>query len=191
MPLFAELRLADLIDILIVASLIWFVIVWFRTSQARLALMGLAALGVLFGLARGLDLQLTSSLLQGFFAVLAVMLVVVFQDDLRRLTARGLAGMGFEVRAFQSVDACRTGCASLEQPPDLFVTDVLLGDGNGLDLAESMAAEGLLKRVVIITGHADLERIDDLLARFGWRLLMKPFTMRQLQLVVGQLMQHA
>lgn len=113
------------------------------------------------------------------------------QDDLRRLTARGLAGMGFEVRAFQSVDACRTGCASLEQPPDLFVTDVLLGDGNGLDLAESMAAEGLLKRVVIITGHADLERIDDLLARFGWRLLMKPFTMRQLQLVVGQLMQHA
>jgi diadenylate cyclase len=85
LPLFAELRLADLIDILIVASLIWFVIVWFRTSQARLALMGLAALGVLFGLARGLDLQLTSSLLQGFFAVLAVMLVVVFQDDLRRL----------------------------------------------------------------------------------------------------------
>ena len=85
MPLFAELRLADLIDIGIVASLIWFVIAWFRTSQARLALMGLAALGVLFGLARGLDLQLTTSLLQGFFAVLAVMLVVVFQDDLRRL----------------------------------------------------------------------------------------------------------
>ena len=81
----AELRLADLIDILIVASLIWFVIAWFRTSQARLALMGLAALGVLFGLARGLDLQLTTSLLQGFFAVLAVMLVVVFQEDLRRL----------------------------------------------------------------------------------------------------------
>ncbi len=85
MFLLAELRLTDLIDILIVASLIWFVIAWFRTSQARLALMGLAALGVLFGLARGLDLQLTTSLLQGFFAVLAVMLVVVFQEDLRRL----------------------------------------------------------------------------------------------------------
>jgi len=83
--LLAELRLTDLIDILIVASLIWFVIAWFRTSQARLALMGLGALGVLFGLARGLELQLTTSLLQGFFAVLAVMLVVVFQEDLRRL----------------------------------------------------------------------------------------------------------
>ncbi len=85
MPLLAELRLTDLIDILIVASLIWFVIAWFRTSQARLALMGLGALGALFGLARGLELQLTTSLLQGFFAVLAVMLVVVFQEDLRRL----------------------------------------------------------------------------------------------------------
>jgi len=85
LPLLAELRLTDLIDILIVASLIWFVIAWFRTSQARLALMGLGALGLLFGLARGLELQLTTSLLQGFFAVLAVMLVVVFQEDLRRL----------------------------------------------------------------------------------------------------------
>ncbi len=85
LPLLAELRFTDLIDILIVASLIWFVIAWFRTSQARLALMGLGALGVLFGLARGLELQLTTSLLQGFFAVLAVMLVVVFQEDLRRL----------------------------------------------------------------------------------------------------------
>ena len=85
LPLFAELRLTDLIDILIVAALIWFVIAWFRTSQARLALLGLAALGLVFVLARGLDLQLTTSLLQGFFAVLAVMLVVGFQEDLRRL----------------------------------------------------------------------------------------------------------
>ena len=99
--------------------------------------------------------------------------------------------MGFEVRAFQSVDECRSGYASLGRKPDLFVTDVVLGDGNGLDLAEEMASGGLLKHVVVITGHADLERIDDLLARFGWRLLMKPFTIRQLQLVVGQLLQHA
>ena len=94
----AELRLTDLIDILIVASLIWFVIAWFRTSRARLALMGLAALGALFGLARGLDLQLTTSLLQGFFAVLAVMLVVVFQEDLRRLF-EGIAVLGLRREA--------------------------------------------------------------------------------------------
>jgi len=81
----AEIRLTDLLDISIVAALLWFAIAWLRTSHARLALMGLGALGLLYIAARGLDLQLTSWLLQGFFAVIAIMLVVVFQEDLRRL----------------------------------------------------------------------------------------------------------
>jgi uncharacterized protein (TIGR00159 family) len=85
LPTLADLRFSDVIDIAIVATLIWLVIAWFRTSQARLALLGLAAVAGLFALAQGLDLQLTTRLLQGFFAVVAVMLVVVFQDDLRRL----------------------------------------------------------------------------------------------------------
>ena len=106
----AEMRLTDLIDILIVARLIWFVIAWFRTSRARLALMGLAALGALFGLARGLELQLTTSLLQGFFAVLAVMLVVVFQEDLRRLF-EGIAVLGLRREAPHPPPASRRLCA--------------------------------------------------------------------------------
>ncbi len=85
LPTLAELRFSDLVDMAIVATLIFVLIVWFRASRARLALMGLAALGSLYGVARGLDLQLTTWLLQGFFAVAALMLVVVFQDELRRL----------------------------------------------------------------------------------------------------------
>ena len=40
-----------------------------------------ARFGALFLAARGFDLRLTSWLLQGFFAVAAIVLVVVFQDD--------------------------------------------------------------------------------------------------------------
>jgi len=108
------------------------------------------------------------------------------QDDLRRLTSRGLSGIGFDVQAFRSIRECRAGMRGLERKVDLFVTDVMLGDGNGLDLAEELASEGVLGPVIVITGHASLGRIDDLIARFGWRLLMKPFTMRQLQLVAAQ-----
>ena len=42
-------------------------------------------LGGVYLRARALDLGLTASLFQGFFAVLVLVLVVVFQDDLRRI----------------------------------------------------------------------------------------------------------
>lgn len=79
------LRPGDVVDVALVAALLWLGIAGLRSSRARLALLGLAAVGALFGIARAFDLQLTTLLLQGFFAVAAVMLVVVFQDDLRRL----------------------------------------------------------------------------------------------------------
>lgn len=79
------LRPADVVDVVLVAALLWLGIAGLRTSRARLALLGLAAVGALFGVARAFELQLTTLLLQGFFVVTAVMLVVVFQDDLRRL----------------------------------------------------------------------------------------------------------
>ena len=51
-----------------------------------MALLGLAFLGVFYHLiAQQFKLQLTTWILQGFFAALVVVLVVVFQDDLRRL----------------------------------------------------------------------------------------------------------
>jgi uncharacterized protein (TIGR00159 family) len=84
-PFLGELRPSDVFDITIVAVLLWLVITWLRTSRARLALVGLAAIAALFGVARGFELALTTLLLQGFFAAVAVMLVVVFQEDLRRL----------------------------------------------------------------------------------------------------------
>ncbi len=82
--IFAELRGVDLLDIAIVSALCWVAITWVREARARVALGGVAAVAMLFWLARGLDLRLTSTLLQAFMAVAALVLVVVFQDDLRR-----------------------------------------------------------------------------------------------------------
>ena len=74
----------DLVDIAVVALLLWGLVVW--TRRARMALLGLAFLGVFYYLiAQQFKLQLTTWILQGFFAALVVVVVVVFQDDLRRL----------------------------------------------------------------------------------------------------------
>ena len=81
----AELRLSDVADVAIVAILLWMLIVWLRTTRARLAAVGLAILAGLYLLAQQLELQLTVWLFQGFFAAVVLVMIVVFQEDLRRL----------------------------------------------------------------------------------------------------------
>jgi len=68
----------------IVSGLCWVAIAWVRESKARVALGGVAAIALLFWAATLLDLRLTTSLLQGFIAIAALVMVVIFQDDLRR-----------------------------------------------------------------------------------------------------------
>lgn len=79
-----DVRLTDLIDVLIVAVLLWAGLSWVRHARARLALAGVAIAGAVFLVARQLQLQMTVWILQGFFAVGVLVLVVVFQDDIRR-----------------------------------------------------------------------------------------------------------
>lgn len=73
----------DLLDIALVAAFGWLAIRYMRRTRARAALAGLALLAVVYFVARGLDLRLSTALLQGFFAVVVLVFVVVFQEDLR------------------------------------------------------------------------------------------------------------
>lgn len=79
-----DVRLTDLFDIVIVAVLLWVGLGWLRRARARIALAGVAIAAGLYFAARWLGLQMTVWILQGFFAVGVLVLVVVFQEDLRR-----------------------------------------------------------------------------------------------------------
>lgn len=74
----------DGLDIAVVAVLAWIAIRYLRRTRARTALLGLSLLGAIYAVASWLDLRLATALLQGFFAALVIVLVVVFQEDLRR-----------------------------------------------------------------------------------------------------------
>ncbi|MFH1680564.1 MAG: diadenylate cyclase [Candidatus Eisenbacteria bacterium] len=78
------IRLTDVVDIGVVAFLIWLGITWFRKTRARLALIGLMILGGVDLLARALGLHVTARILQGFFAAFVIVVIVVFQDEIRR-----------------------------------------------------------------------------------------------------------
>ncbi len=82
--LFSLIVWRDLVDVTTVGVLIWLGIRFIRRTRGRRALTGLLLLGGVYLLASALDLELTASIFQAFFAVLVLIVVVVFQEDLRR-----------------------------------------------------------------------------------------------------------
>jgi uncharacterized protein (TIGR00159 family) len=83
-----EVGASDVLDILLVSILLYLVIVWMRRARAGLPLVGMAILGGVYLLARQLELHLTAWIFQGFFAIFVIILVVIFQRELRQLFER-------------------------------------------------------------------------------------------------------
>ncbi|MEA2626201.1 MAG: diadenylate cyclase [Candidatus Binatota bacterium] len=83
-----DIGVTQAIDIAFVASLLYFALVWIRRTKAAFVLMGIVILGATYVVARELELQLTAYLFQGFFAVFLIMIVVIFQEELRQLFER-------------------------------------------------------------------------------------------------------
>ncbi len=83
-----SVQIQDIFDIAIIAIMISALLVWFKDRASRFVLAGIGVLGVIYGLARFFQLYLTTWVLQGFFAILLFVLVVIFQEDLRRLFER-------------------------------------------------------------------------------------------------------
>ncbi len=83
-----DLGIEDVVDVFVVGTLLWAGIVWLRGTRARLAVPALVGVAVIYLAANRLGLELTSALLQGFFAVFAIVLVIIFQADLQRLFER-------------------------------------------------------------------------------------------------------
>ena len=93
--LFMQVGLTDIIDIAFVTSLLYTAIVWFKRTRATLVFVGIFILGAIYIFARQLDLQLTSYILQGFFAIFLIIIVVIFQEELRQIFERiALWGLG-------------------------------------------------------------------------------------------------
>ena len=80
--------ISDLIDILFVGILLYTAMVWLRTTRAAFVLRGIFVLAVIYLIARQFELQLTAWIFQGFFAVFVIMIVVIFQEELRQIFER-------------------------------------------------------------------------------------------------------
>ena len=79
-----EVGAAGAVDIVLMGALVYAVLVLLRRSHAGAALHGLLLVGGLYLLARQFDLSLTTKVLEAFFAVALIALIVIFRDELRR-----------------------------------------------------------------------------------------------------------
>jgi uncharacterized protein (TIGR00159 family) len=85
---FLEIGIADVIDIVIVTALVTAILTLVRRTHAGFVAIGILIVAALYVVARALNLQLTAWIFQGFFAVFLVIVVVVFQEELRQLFER-------------------------------------------------------------------------------------------------------
>jgi diadenylate cyclase len=80
----SSLRLIDLLDVGIVAFIVYRILLLIKGTRAMQMLTGLGILGIGFVLSSTLELFTTHWLLSYFFDYLILIVIVLFQDDLRR-----------------------------------------------------------------------------------------------------------
>lgn len=80
----ADLRFQDVLDILFLTIVAYHLYRWFQGTKAFQALVGLIALGVVFTIARTWGLFLTTWVFQLFWQVLVILLIILFQSEIRQ-----------------------------------------------------------------------------------------------------------
>jgi len=95
LALWEAVRPADVVDVLVISVGIYFTLRWLRSRATRAVAVGLAGFALLYLAARRTDMVLTSWLFQMGFTAVVIGLILVFQNDIRRVFERlgGLVGL--------------------------------------------------------------------------------------------------
>ena len=118
----------------------------------------------------------TSGTVQGNETVLLV------EDELvvRDLAADALRRQGYQVVTAPSGPEALDLAQQAVRPFDVLVTDIIMPQMNGQQLADILLLRQPMLKVLFISGYSDLPRKDDGMLRPGMALLTKPFTPGQL-----------
>lgn len=100
--------------------------------------------------------------------------VLVVEDDdvLRAAIERALARAGYAVSAAASVADGEQ--IAEEDPPDLAVVDLRLGDGSGVDVVVALAREAPACRTVMLSGHGTVRAAVEAMRAGAVDFLQKP-----------------
>ncbi len=86
--LLANLRFQDILDILFLSVVAYHLYLWFQGTKAFKALVGLLGLGLIYTVAQSWGLFLTTRVFQVFWQVLVILLIILFQSEIRQVLER-------------------------------------------------------------------------------------------------------
>jgi PAS domain S-box-containing protein len=117
----------------------------------------------------------------------ATVLVAEDDDALRRLMVQVLKRHGYEVKVAASGEAALDMARSLDGSLDLLISDVVMGDLSGPELAAVMQFERPALKILLTSGTAD-ESVTSHLAEGSNAFLAKPFRPTEFIEVVRELL---
>jgi uncharacterized protein (TIGR00159 family) len=82
--LWESVGITGLIDIVVMTIIIYSILVWFKRTHAAFVALGLFMVGAAYLIARQLGLMLTTTMFQGFFAIILIAVVIIFQEEIKR-----------------------------------------------------------------------------------------------------------
>lgn len=139
------IRWQDIADIIIMSFLLYQLYGWFKHTKAFQVLVGLGVLGVVYFITKNLGFFMTSWILQELGTVIFILIIVIFQSEirqalyrispLRRILGRQDAGLSFDLAAIVneifSLAESRTGAIIVFQRSEPI--DEYLSNGVALD----------------------------------------------------------
>jgi two-component system response regulator HydG len=118
-----------------------------------------------------------------------VRLLVVEDDrDLRDTLVAALTPLGYLVVSVADGEAALATLAQEEF--DLVLLDLRIPKKNGIEVLQSMRAEGQDSEVIIVAGHAEVETAIEALKLKAFDYILTPFRFAELAQVVGRAAEH-
>ena len=109
-------------------------------------------------------------------------LIVEDEEDLRDLIRKHLIGKGYKVDSAGTLGDGRKLLS--KQDYALVILDLLLPDGNGMDLLKEIKESSPLTEVILLTGHGTIKTAVDAMKLSAYDFLTKPCSLRELEVVV-------
>ena len=116
-------------------------------------------------------------------------LVVDDEVSIRKALARSLEREGYLVTTVKS--SVEAEAVSKDKEYDLVVTDLILPDGNGIELVRSLQSKQKCKSSIIITGNATVESAIAATRQGVFHYVTKPFNIDEVLVLVDKAIEHS